>query len=284
MTHCLLTAAGAAYCWGHSGLGSDIGYSEVPVPVDTSGVLSGKRLVDVATSVSHSCAVDSDGAAYCWGRDGDGALGNGRAGGGTTPVMVDAAGVLAGKNLIDVQVGDEHSCALADDGGAFCWGSNRYGALGASSDRERAHRPVPVDLSAIPDGETLVSLVTNPNYTTCALSDAGRAYCWGLSDQGQTGTGLVQRKVARPERVVASGVLHGVALTSLAATWTSFCGLGDDDRVYCWGNGATGALGNGYFKDSAVPVAVKDGVLDGAVVTQIGSGGEIWLVMEAASP
>ena len=282
-THCLLTDVGAAYCWGQSGLGSDVGYSATPVAVDASGLLNGKTLVDVATSQSHSCAIDDAGLAYCWGRDGSGSLGNGKAGGGTTPVAVKTDGALAGESLIDIEVGDELSCALADDGDSYCWGSNYHGALGDGSDRKRAVVPVAVDLSAVPGGETLVHLVTNPDETTCALSDGGHAYCWGHSDVGQTGTGLTQNKVSTAQPVVTSGALNGVNLTSLAATWGTFCGLSGESKVYCWGRGRSGSLGNGQYKNSAVPVTVDHGgVLGAARVTQIGSGGEVWLVTEEA--
>ena len=62
---------GAAYCWGFNGSG-ELGdgsttSSSVPVAVDTSGVLAGKTLTQIRPATIITCAVDSAGAAYCWG-------------------------------------------------------------------------------------------------------------------------------------------------------------------------------------------------------------------------
>ena len=51
--------------------------SSVPVAVDTSGVLAGKTLTQISAGDASACALDSAGAAYCWGVNGDGELGDG---------------------------------------------------------------------------------------------------------------------------------------------------------------------------------------------------------------
>ena len=66
---------------------------------------------------------------------------------------------------------------------------------------------------------------------------------------------------------------------------TAMCGLSTDGRVYCWGEDREGMLGNGPNNGSYdVPVAVvSDGVLEGAVVTDLGAGaGAVWAVTEQA--
>src|SRR6185436_17049685 len=59
------------------GLGTD---SLVPVAVTTSGALAGKTVAAIATGVSHSLALASDGTVYAWGMNSGasaGAVGNG---------------------------------------------------------------------------------------------------------------------------------------------------------------------------------------------------------------
>jgi alpha-tubulin suppressor-like RCC1 family protein len=62
---------GAAYCWGDNNdgeLGSDTAAnSSVPVAVDISGVLAGTTLTQISAGAASTCALDSTGAAYCWG-------------------------------------------------------------------------------------------------------------------------------------------------------------------------------------------------------------------------
>jgi alpha-tubulin suppressor-like RCC1 family protein len=56
---------------------------------------------------------------------------NGQIGDGTSstnrlfPVAVNNSGALSGKNIIQISVGETHTCAIANDSKAYCWGSNR---------------------------------------------------------------------------------------------------------------------------------------------------------------
>ena len=75
--HACAVVAGAARCWGRNsrgqlGNGSDDYTSNVPV--DVTGLDTG--VTAIATGADHSCAVAS-GAAWCWGFNGYGQLGNG---------------------------------------------------------------------------------------------------------------------------------------------------------------------------------------------------------------
>ena len=88
-------ASGKAYCWGQQsngklGNGTSTGTSQVPVAVTSSGVLSGKTLVDISAGGNFACALDTDGKAYCWGggNTNAGQLGNGANAQATTPVAV----------------------------------------------------------------------------------------------------------------------------------------------------------------------------------------------------
>lgn len=278
---CILDAAGAAYCWGDGPLGIEgTDQSRTPVPVDTTGVLAGKTLVDITAGESHACAVDDAGKAYCWGEDNVGEVGNGGGGYTAVPVAVKDNGVLAGEVLVEIEAGQLNTCALSDDGDVFCWG----GWLGDGSGKP-SQRPVRTDLSKVADGETPASLHAAWD-TPCLITDAGHAYCWGSSYRGQTGTGKVTGSVLLPTPVVRDGVLTGVELVDLVMPEnTSMCGLSTAGRLYCWGEDRYGVLGNGDFNGrSSVPVAVvTDGVLDGAVVTDLGaSTSAVWAVVEPA--
>ena len=62
---------GQAYCWGLNNkgiLGNDTTVnSTIPIPVDTTGHLSGKKLVNISVGSEEACALDTEGKAYCWG-------------------------------------------------------------------------------------------------------------------------------------------------------------------------------------------------------------------------
>jgi alpha-tubulin suppressor-like RCC1 family protein len=66
-----------------------------------------------------------DGAAYCWGANDDGQLGNGELTQSPVPVAVSG-----GYTFSEISAGDGHGCAVTDGGDAYCWGSNLKGQLG----------------------------------------------------------------------------------------------------------------------------------------------------------
>jgi alpha-tubulin suppressor-like RCC1 family protein len=98
--------------------------------VDTSGVLAGKTLTQVTSGAYYTCALDSTGAAYCWGSNANGQLGNGSTTDSAVPVAVDTGGALAGKTLTQVSAGIWHMCGLDAAGAPYCWGGNASGELG----------------------------------------------------------------------------------------------------------------------------------------------------------
>lgn len=92
--HICAIADGQAYCWGQGasgqlGRGSTTS-SNVPVAVDTSGVLAGKTVTDISAGMGHSCAI-ADGQAYCWGRNNYGQVGDGSTADRLVPVAVDVS-------------------------------------------------------------------------------------------------------------------------------------------------------------------------------------------------
>ena len=98
-------------------------------PVDlgsTAGVPHTARAIS-AGSV-HSCAILDDGSLRCWGYNGSGRLGYGTTatiGDDEKPGAVPPVDLGAGRTAIAVDTGEQHTCALLDDGSVRCWGSRR---------------------------------------------------------------------------------------------------------------------------------------------------------------
>ena len=175
---------GHAYCWGFNGNG-ELGDgatadSDVPIAVDTSGVLAGKTLTQIAAAANSTCALDSSGAAYCWGYNGSGQLGNGNFTAADSPVAVYTGGVLAGKTLTQISGSGNSMCALDSTGAAYCWGDNSNGQLGNGNEGPIAGSdvPVPVVTSGALAGKTLTQISAGGG-NVCALDSTGVAYCWG---------------------------------------------------------------------------------------------------------
>ena len=169
---CALDSSGAAYCWGLNSSGqlgnNSVTQSLVPVAVTTSGVLSGKTLTQITAGNAHTCALDSSGAAYCWGANGNGQLGNNTTTRSLVPVAVTTSGVLSGETLTQITGGSAHTCALDSTGAAYCWGANGNGQLGNSSTTQSLV-PVAVTTSGVLSGKTLTrSAPTKRDVHLCA--------------------------------------------------------------------------------------------------------------------
>src|ERR1017187_10364206 len=274
--HSCAIESGKAYCWGDNGSGqlgngSTVG-SSVPVAVDTSGVLASQALTQITAGDAYTCTLDAAGAAYCWGNNGNGQLGDGgTVSNSSVPVAVDTSGVLAGKTLTQIAGDGYHTCVLDAAGAAYCWGDNGTGQLGDGGTAFDSSVPVAVDTSGVLAGRALTQIAAGW-IDACAVDTAGAAYCWGANGNGQLGDGKASDSSV-PVAVDTSGVLAGRALTQVTAGWYSSCALDASGAAYCWGYNADGELGNGSTVGSTVPVAVDtSGVLAGRTLTQVSAG------------
>ena len=112
-------------------------------------------IIKVATGNIHGCAITLNREVYCWGGNYNGQLGIGKEGYMNTykePVGY-ASKVVAGKqnsktgylsNVVDLSLGQNHSCALTEEGDIYCWGDNTAYELGAAHENDRMHRPIKI--------------------------------------------------------------------------------------------------------------------------------------------
>ena len=219
---CGLDSRGAAYCWGDNyylelGDGSSRAYSSVPVAVSASGALAGRRLTQLSAGFWYECAVDTAGAAFCWGT---GALGSATVSSSGVPVAVEASGVLAGRRLTQVSAGFGEACALARGGTAFCWGDNTSGELGNGS-TVSSDVAVAVDTTGVLAGKTLAQIAGGA-FHACAEDTTGADYCWGDNTSGDLGNNsTTQSNVPALAGPQAPANVRAVPLTRAArVSWT----------------------------------------------------------------
>ena len=213
------------------GCGGDGGRATQPV---------GFAFASVSSGAEHSCALTTSGAAYCWGYNGWGQLGNGSTADGPLPVAV-----AGGLRFTALTAGYSHNCGLTASGAAYCWGYNgSYSGFGPLGDGSVTPRSVPVAVT----GDLTFSSVSPGREHTCGLTATGSAYCWGagglLGDGSSVGS------------AVPVAVTGGLTFSALSAGASRTCGLTATGAAYCWG---AGPLGDGSSAGSTVPVAVGGG-------------------------
>jgi len=96
-----------------------------------------------------------------------------------TPTQVK--GLLEGKEVKSIKVGNYHSIALTADGEIFSWGSNIRGQLGTG---DTIHKNSPVKVMGQLDGK-MVAFVYAGGYYSIALTSENETYCWGGNHNGQ---------------------------------------------------------------------------------------------------
>lgn len=236
---CAVTTAGTAYCWGNAPgfyhLGSPGGNQLIPTRLD---VPAGVSFTSIGGGASHACGLGSDGAAYCWGYDGVGQLGNGadRFEHDTATQVVMPSGV----RFTSLSVGGQTTCAIGDNHRAYCWGYGDFGQLGVGVRIYGADAPV---LVALPPFEVGFASIAAGDYHTCAIALSGTTYCWGDDSKGELGDGpSVTPNQYGPSAVAAP---PGVTFTQIYLRVQMTCAVASNGSAYCWGDDLAGALGNG---------------------------------------
>ncbi|HEX6307514.1 MAG TPA: Ig-like domain-containing protein [Longimicrobiales bacterium] len=190
-------------------------------------------VVAIGAGSQYSCALRSDGAAYCWGANPRGQLGDGTQAPSAVPVEV--SGRHAFEQLV---VGDLNACGITATGEAYCWGDNSLGQLGAGSSVPLSRDPMPVA-----GGHRFVQISVGLRIT-CGIATDGLTYCWGTNANGQLGTGTTGGFSDQPVPVANSGALGFV---EVSVGFFAACARGTGG-VHCWGgasyfgNGTTGAI------------------------------------------
>jgi alpha-tubulin suppressor-like RCC1 family protein/fibronectin type 3 domain-containing protein len=230
--------------------------------IDTTGNESAKSTVVSATPVGgpsgwtevsagsqHTCAVGSNGTLWCWGLNRSGELGSAtgvglgdpnsapaRVGGATNWVHVSAGG-----NSVS---GRGFTCGVQSDGTLWCWGSNKYGQLGNTTNLgtdDPTSVPTQVGIG------TTWSSVSAGMSSTCGLQTNGTAWCWGLNYDGELGN--TAHITTEDPTTAPTQVGSGTTWSSVSVGSDQTCATRADNTLWCWGGNVYGQLGNSVHLD-----------------------------------
>lgn len=235
---------------------SDAGASErsQTTPVEVFG---GRTWQAVAAGFNHTCALDTSGAAWCWGSNQFGQLGVPTV---TACAEVDTCArrplaVGGNHNFTAIAAGVTHSCAVKANGEAWCWGggfeSGGAGYLGDGATRRSVN---PVRVTA----DSAFTQIAVGAGNTCALTASGQAWCWGRNQRGEVGDST---RIAKALPVAVGGAFR---FTSITMGLDHTCALRDTGGVSCWGYNRVGQLGTDDLAYNVeayrlVPTRVNDG-------------------------
>jgi len=180
-TACGVLSSGGMVCWGN-GADGELGNGQFGVSAAVPELVAGglelfaPAIGANAAGQATVCASTLD-AAYCWGKNSDGEIGDGTTERKNLPTPV--TGLPGG---VQMAPGGSHTCARTPDAAAFCWG--RGGELG-TGDVQPSTTPVAVK------GGIKFAAVYSGRAHSCGRTDAApaRAFCWGVKNRGQLGDG-----------------------------------------------------------------------------------------------
>lgn len=244
---CGLTTTDETFCWGGvPGYRDPMPLEDSLIPISAVPLLvpGGHRFTEITVGETPMCALNEERAAYCWGSNQVGEVGDG-----SHLAKRGPSAVVGGLRWRMLSAGSSHVCGLTTDDQAYCWGNQFRGALGNGELNGTSPQPV-----AVQGAHEFLSIQAGGGFS-CALTADGEAYCWGVNDYGRLGDG--QPPAPFLESATPLPVVGGHRFTSLALSTYHTCGIVADARAYCWGESFVGQLGNGSTEPTSIPTPVS---------------------------
>uniref|UniRef100_A0A2K6A217 HECT and RLD domain containing E3 ubiquitin protein ligase 5 n=1 Tax=Mandrillus leucophaeus TaxID=9568 RepID=A0A2K6A217_MANLE len=213
----------------------------------SESILQEKKIIQITCGDYHSLALSKGGELFAWGQNLHGQLGVGRKfPSTTTPQIVEH---LAGVPLAQISAGEAHSMALSMSGNIYSWGKNEFGQLGLGHTESKDS---PSLIEAL-DNQKVEFLACGGSHSALLTQD-GLLFTFGAGKHGQLGHNSTQNEL-RPCLVAE---LVGNRVTQIACgRWHTLAYVSDLGKVFSFGSGKDGQLGNGGTLDQLIPLPVK---------------------------
>eukprot|EP00741_Cyanophora_paradoxa_P005482 tig00000889_g5314.t1 len=258
----LLAEDGAVWTWGRGSAGQ-LGHGpypgDLPAPrrVALPAPHAGARVRQVACGAFHTVALLPR-ALLAWGSSSHGQLGLGSSDTEWAPRPVPA--LSSGLLLKGAACGFRHTLVLAaagDSSRVFAFGDGSGGQLGLGSAPERVLEPAAVASLA---AHRVVALAAGDRHSV-AVTEAGLVLTCGDGTYGRLGLGPGAPRQQNTFRLVealerASPAGGAVLVAQAAAGGATTALLSREGRLYCFGSGTHGQVGDGAGADRPEPVPV----------------------------
>jgi alpha-tubulin suppressor-like RCC1 family protein len=174
-----IDTSGDGYAWGENvngklGIGTA---SSTSTPVAISGSKKWKMINSAYFSGGgHSCGIDENDDAYCWGQNNAGQLGDGTITNSSTPRLVSGSLKWA-----QISAGVNFTIGVTTSGVAYCWGEGLNGKLGNNTTTDVSTPTL------VYGGLSWKTLSTGGGASTTGLATNGLLYSWGTGSSGALG-------------------------------------------------------------------------------------------------
>lgn len=239
---------GQLFSWG-SNMKGQLGLSSVDCTERTPRMvkaLGTSVIVQIACGVEHSIALTNDGELYAWGSNTEGQLGIGSHT--VTEIKPKRIYTLAAVPIAFIACGGYHTVVISKSGVVFAWGRNTFGQLGLNDTQQRS---VPCQLRTLRNAKVCFA-ACGEEFSVFLTLDGGVFTC-GAGMYGQLGHGNSMNEIL-PRQVME---LMGSTVTQISCGKRHTLALVPSrGRVYAWGLGGAGQLGNRASRSAATPQVV----------------------------
>ena len=239
------------YSWGNGDYGQlgHVGFVKEGVPPSYQEllpvelpILSTSNIQWLAAGNRHSAAINDSGQVLTWGAGGNHRLGHGTEEDEHGPRLVEA---LVGENIIQVECGEQFTCALDEHGRVYTWGFggdwSNAGALGHGNSDDCLH---PTQLTWFdehdPENPGIVQIAAGKGHIL-ALDGDGQVWSWGKGDYGRLGNGGSTSQLS-PQPVE---LFEEIPCMFVAAGEHFSGAISDEGKIWMWGRNDQCQLGLG---------------------------------------
>jgi len=241
------------------------------------------EIIAISTGDSnHIVALDSNGRVWAWGSNHRGQLGDG------STIRRDFFPVhVQGLNddIVAISAGGSHTVALDSNGRVWAWGANHDGQLGNGPSWDwEDYSPTPAQVQGLND----IAIIATRGSLTVAVDNNNRVWAWGGEFHGGTGGnyGIIHgdgsHNYTIPTPMQVQSFDNDIVAISIGSGHT--VALDSNGRVWAWGAGSFGELGDGQVGDgrtsvfSRTPVQVQ-GLND---IVAIAAGGSHTIALDSS--
>ncbi|SJL16851.1 related to SRM1  len=230
--------------------------------------LSTIRVVSIHTSCSavHFVAIDVDGAAWLFGRNGSSCLG---LGGGVDsvseeePLRITVEDLGGDGKWVHAACGRNHTLLVASDGTVWTGGTNMLGQCGHSPCPEVSHfKRIP--FFGTEEGQEKAIKASAGVTFSCILTESGKVYAFGSGEKGQLGNGTTGERITTGNKTAFDIIYEPVLvkdlgsekITQLSSGQQHSIALDEKGTVHVWGYNGYCRLGLGNQVDALRPKQV----------------------------
>ena len=217
----------------------------VPVKPIKPILFDPERLVAITAGAYHTCVTKANNNVYCWGLNHLGQIGTS-----TNDLCNQLKCVVVPRfvlNAFITEAGYDHTCAVASNGQASCWGGGNAGQLGMGVLITSQATPWPVS------GGLVFTSISAGDYSTCGNTTTGM-FCWG-----QMGVAPSAQQPSPPATLspFPRQIMSYNGYQRVSIDRNSACAIADVTDTWkqadCWGNNSDGQLGISNGSQPVVP-------------------------------